>query len=224
MTQRPDLNDPERQLAVGHTARLAQPSLATLFAIDERLGGIVARTRETTIGLMRLVWWREALTALDHAAPPAEPLLAAAAALRPDGVSGAEIAAMVEGWEALIDDPELGAETLALHAEERGGRLFALAGRVIGVEAPRIHAAGQGWALADLARHVSDPAQADRVLAVARPILEKAVPGRWPRALRPLGMLAVLAREDTRRGAAALRPPVSRGRLLRVMLHQMSGR
>jgi phytoene synthase len=222
--KRPDLADPERQLAVGHAPRLAQESLATLFAIDERLGSIVARTREATIGLMRLVWWRDALTALDHAAPPAEPLLAAAAALRPDGVAGAEIAAMVEGWEALIDDPELDEQTLALHAGERGGRLFVLAGRVIGVEAARLHEAGQGWALANLARHVSDPAQADRILETARPILEKAIPGRWPHALRPLGMLAVLAREDARRGAAALRPPASRGRLLRVMLHQTFGR
>src|SRR5262249_40968192 len=130
MIQRPDLVDPERQLAVAHAPRLAQESLGTLFAIDERLGGIVARTREPSIALMRLVWWRDALVALDQAPRPAEPLLAAAAALRPDHVAGTEIAAMVEGWEALIDDPDLGAETLELHARERGARLFELAGRV----------------------------------------------------------------------------------------------
>jgi len=219
-----ELADPERQLAVGHASRLAQESLATLFAIDERLGGIVARTRETTIGLMRLVWWREALTALDHAPPPAEPLLAAAAALRPDNVAGAELAALVEGWEALIDDPQFGPETLALHARERGARLFMLSGRVLGIEAEWLGDAGAGWALVDLARHASDGHGVDAILEAARADLERSCSRRWPRALRPLGMLAMLARRDARRGAKSFAPPASRGRLLRVMVHQWTGR
>ncbi len=223
MIKHSELADPERQLAVGHASRFAQESLATLFAIDERLGGIVARTREPSIGLMRLVWWRDALIALDHAPPPAEPLLAAAVALRPDQVSGTEIAAMVEGWEALIDDPELSEETLALHARERGARLFGLAGRVLGIEAEWLGDAGAGWALVDLARHVSEGHRVDAILAAAKPELERAVARRWPRTLRPLGMLAVLARRDARRGKV-LGTPASRGRLLRVMLHQWTGR
>ncbi len=223
MAKHSELADPERQLAVAHASRFAQESLATLFAIDERLGGIVARTREPSIGLMRLIWWREALIALDQAPPPAEPLLAAAAALRPDQVSGAEIAAMVEGWEALIDDPELTTETLALHARERGARLFALAGRVLGIEMDWLGDAGAGWALVDLARHVSEAHRTEAILAAARPELERAVGRRWPRTLRPLGMLAVLARRDARRGKVTGKP-ASRGRLLRVMVHQWTGR
>ncbi len=110
----------------------ARDSLATLFALDERLGEIVARARDPAIGLMRLVWWRDALAALDSRPPPAEPLLAAACALRPDRIAGGELAAMAEGWEVLLDDPEIGAEAAASHARERGGRLFRLAGRVLG--------------------------------------------------------------------------------------------
>jgi len=76
----------------------------------------------------------------------------------------------------------------------------------------------------DLARHVSERGQAGRILEAARPMLEKSSLRHWPRRLRPLGMLAVLARRDARRGAAALGAPASRGRLLRVFLHQMTGR
>lgn len=217
-----DIAHPERALAVHHASRLSQESLATLFAIDERLAGIVARTRETTIGLMRLVWWRDALAALDQAPPPAEPLLAAAAALRPDRVSGAELSAMVEGWEALLDDPEMGGETLAIHAKARGAGLFRLAGRVLGAEPAWLADAGEGWALADLARHMSDPSKSGAILEAARMPLESV--RAWPRRLRPLGMLTVLAREDVRRGVDALRQPGSRGRMLRVLIHQISGR
>lgn len=224
MIKHSELADPERQLAVAHSSRLAQESLATLFAIDERLGSIVARAKEPTIGLMRLVWWREALVALDSAPPPAEPLLAAAAALRPDSIAGAELAAMVEGWEVLIDDPECGPEALVKHGRERGARLFALAGRVLGGEAAWIAQAGEGWALVDLARHMSEAKRIDAILEAAREPLERVGGRRWPRALRPLGMLAVLARRDARRGAAMLQAPASRGRLLRVMLHQWTGR
>jgi phytoene synthase len=224
MNMRPDLTHPERQLAVHHAPRMTQESLATLFAIDERLGGIVARTRETTIGLMRLVWWRDALAALDSAPPPAEPLLAAAAALRPDRISGAELSTMVEGWEALLDDPEFGPDTLQIHAHARGARLFTLAGRVLGIEAMRLAEAGEGWALADLARHLSDPTQSDRILEAARGPLERSTAGHWPHRLRSLGMLAVLARSDVRRTADTLRPIGSRMRMLRVLAHQLTGR
>jgi 15-cis-phytoene synthase len=217
------LTHPERQLAIAHAPRLSRESLATLLALDERFAQIVARAKEPAIGLMRLTWWRDALAALDKAPPPGEPLLHAAAALRPDRVSGADIAAMTEGWEALLDDPDLSGETLHIHARARGARLFRLGARVLGDEQDRFAAAGEGWALADLARW--RPEQADLLHEAAAPLLAKAFGGgRWPGAVRPLGMLVVLAREDVRRGAEQLRPPASRGRLMRMLLHRWTGR
>ena len=195
-----------------------RPALAALFALDERLGGIVARTRESAIGLMRLVWWRDALDALDGAPPPAEPLLAALAAC---GLNGAAMAAMTAGWEALLDDPDLGDETLAIHARERGGRLFALAGALIGAapgDAARLDRAGRGWALADLARHLGRPDRTAAARDAARAAL--ADTARWPRPLRPLGQLAVLARADV--GGPAPLPP--RRRVLRALGMQLTGR
>jgi 15-cis-phytoene synthase len=214
---------PELRLAVAYARQVKWIELAILLALDERLSGVVTRTTEPMIGLMRLVWWRDALVALDAKEPPAEPLLQAAATLRPAGISGADLAAMVEGWEALLDDPESGPETMAAHGRDRGGRLFQLAARLIGAEDPRLAGAGAGWAMLDRARHAGSLAEAQGWIEAARQPLA-ATGGRWSRALRPLGMLAALARQDVARGAERLRPPGDRGRLLRILAHQLTGR
>ena len=217
---------PERELAVAYARRTVRQSLSTLFALDERLGTIVARAREPGIGMIRLLWWRDALIALDTAPPPAEPLLAAAAALRPDRIAGSELAAMADGWEVLFDDPDLGIETAMTHAQQRGAELFTLIGRVLGpgAQLSRLASAGEGWALADLARHYAPPERRQPLLGAAQAPLESAMLTPWPVSLRPLGMLAALALQDVRRGADALRPPASSARLLRVLAHRWTGR
>lgn len=226
MTEPFELADPERTLAVAYAPPSVRSALSTLFAIDERLGGIVARTTEPAIGLMRLVWWRDSLEALDVKSPPAEPLLAAAAAtLLPRGIDGAMLAAMTAGWEILIDDPLLEPESVDVHAAVRGRGLLAMAARLLGAdrtESPRIDAAGELWARADLARHLTGDDRAGAILESARPWSAPAS-GRWPKPLRPVGILSVLAAEDVARGIGRLRPAASRGRLLRVLRHQLTG-
>jgi phytoene synthase len=217
------LDHPERRLAVAHAHGAARAALATLFAVDERLGGIVARAKEPHIAMMRLVWWRDALAALDEAPPPAEPLLAAAAALRPDRLAGHELAALAEGWEPVLDDATLTEDTVAMHARLRGAGLFGLAGRVLGGGDERLVDAGEGWALADLARNFAPAGRADALLEQARVPLERAMARRWPAALRPLGMLTALALQDARQGAQALRPPASPMRLVRLLAHRWTG-
>jgi phytoene synthase len=218
-------HDPERRLAVGYAPPAARAALAALFALDERLGGIVARTGEPTIGLMRLIWWRDALAALAIAPPPSEPLLIAAAEIVGRGIPANDLAAMVEGWEALIDDPALDEETVALHARVRGGGLFALAGAILGVDgSERLAIAGEGWARVDLARHFQNEERAAAILASARTPLAEAMKGVWPRPLRPIAQLAALAFDDARRGARHWRVPASPLRLLRILRVQTIGR
>jgi phytoene synthase len=212
--------DSDRLVALGYVPGAVRPAMAALFALDERLGGIVARAREPTIGLMRLVWWRDALDRLDRAAPPAEPLLAA---LAESGMAGAALAAMTAGWEALLDDPDLGDATVATHAQQRGGRLFTLAGDLLGAaptDVSRLAPAGAGWALADLARHLDRPERAAAIRDAARTMLAPAMATRWPRRLRPLGQLAALAMADAR----GTRPLGPRRRVLRAFGHQLGGR
>jgi len=222
----PPLDTPvsEWRIALGHAPSAVREPLTVLFALDARLGGIVSRAREPGIALMRLVWWRDALAALDDAPPPAEPLLIAVAALRGRGVTGGDLAAMAEGWEVLLDDADLGADSAALHARERGGRLFALGGRLLGDADARLVDAGEGWALADIARYFAPPARRGALLDLARAPLDRAMATRWPARLRPLGMLGALALQDVRRGGEALLPPASRRRLIRLLWHRWSGR
>jgi phytoene synthase len=221
------LQHPERSLAIGYAPADLRAPLATLFALDERLAGIVARANEPMIGLMRLIWWRDALARLGTAPPPAEPLLVAAADLAALGVTGAALADMVAGWEALIDDPALGEEAAEAHARGRGTGLFRLAGTILSAT-PEQHArlalAGEGWARVDLARHIGDKDRAAAILASARMPLEAAMKSGWPRPLRPLAQLAMLALDDVRRGVGRWRAPASPARLLRVLRFQTIGR
>jgi phytoene synthase len=99
-----------------------------------------------------------------------------------------------------------------------------LVARVLGETSIALDPAGKGWALADLARQTRDPMKAEMLLDLTRPLLDAAFSKSWPGRLRALGMLAALAREDARRGADALRPPASRARLVRLLLHRWTGR
>jgi phytoene synthase len=214
---------PEVRIALGFVPARLSGNASCLFELDARLGDIVGRAREPGIALIRLVWWRDALAALDHAPPPAEPLLAAAAVLREIGIAGGPLAAMAEGWEPLLDDPDVAPETAARHACERGARLFGLVGRALGMDDDRLSSAGEGWALADLGRRFVPRARADALFDLARAPLERAMATRWPAKLRPLGMLTALALQDARRGADALPTPASPPRLVRLLAHRWTG-
>jgi phytoene synthase len=210
---------PERALAVAYAPPAARRGLATLFALDERLERLALHTAEPTLAMIRLAWWRDQLAELAGGPPPADPLLLAARDL---GLDDATLAGVAEGWEALLEDPDWSPDTVESFARQRGAGMFRLAGTLLGARAEeqaRLEAAGMLWARADLAR-MGD--QAERV-ARAWAGAAAAADGRWRRPLRSLGMLAVLAEEDRRR-APALRPLASRGRLLRLFAHQLTGR
>ena len=209
----------ERALALGYAPAAARAGLAALFALDATLGGILKTTREPVVGQMRLTWWYEALGRLDSAPPPAEPVLRALASAVVPRVAGSALARIAEGWEALLELP-LDDAAVGRFAEGRGGALFAAAARILEVEDPRIGAAGEGWALADLAGRLSDPARASLIATRARARLDVALTGRWPRRARALGALAVLARADV---APTRRPPGSPARVGRLLLHRLVG-
>uniref|UniRef100_UPI0035CB8D7D squalene/phytoene synthase family protein n=1 Tax=uncultured Sphingomonas sp. TaxID=158754 RepID=UPI0035CB8D7D len=151
--------EPERDLAIGYAPVAARAALVALFALDDTLAQILRTTRDPLVGQMRLTWWHGALSALDTAAPPAQPVLQAlATTVLPHGVTGEHLAGMIDGWEALLEPEPLNDAALSGHARARGGLLFGAASRVLGcAAADPVAAAGEGWALADLARHVRDP-------------------------------------------------------------------
>nr|WP_299910741.1 squalene/phytoene synthase family protein [Sphingomonas bacterium] len=219
------MRDPELDLALHYAPRAALPGMAALFALDESLARILRTTREPMVGQMRLTWWHEALSRLDTVPPPAEPVLQALAEhVIPRGVAGARLAGMIDGWEELLE-PEIDGEAIGRHAAGRGGTLFEIAGEVLGA-APTdpLTFAGTGWALADLARHLSDSPAAERALALAASPLARATGARWSRAARPLGALAHIARMNLRVPADQPLPIGAPGRVARLLLHRLTGR
>ena len=213
--------DPERQLALAYVAASRRAALETLWRLDVTLGSVLVTGREPLISQVRLAWWREALEKLDRERPPAEPMLEAAARdLLPAGLTGAELAGMEQGWATLLAPEPLSPEDLARYAGERGGRLFKLSGRLLGGEHPALSAAGEAWSLVDLARRSGRGAEARAALDAAA---RRPTGGSWPSYLRPLGMLAALARRD----AARRLPLEAQGspiRMLRMLRHRLTGR
>jgi len=188
-------DNPLRVLALSYIPAEAREGVRALFALDAALGNVVRTTREPMVGRMRLAWWREALERLDNASPPGEPVLRALAdhVLR-QGVTGAQLARLTTGWEWLLEAP-LDLTALRMHAALRG-EIFDMAGRLCGQpDTRRLALEGRGWVFADLAVNLSDADLKKRVRRKAD-LLLRARGRSWPRRLRGLGALVLLARAD----------------------------
>ena len=219
-------NDPELELAFSYARAGFRSGLAALFALDATLANILRTTREPIVGQMRLTWWHEALSRLDGAAPPAEPVLQALARdVVPRGISGARLAGMIDGWEELLDAEALDDAAIGRHADARGSALFAMAGEMLGTpDTDPVVLAGKGWALADLGRHLSDRLIAERALGLAAAPLAEAGAMRWSRTGRPLGALAQIARMNLAVPLDRSLPVGAPRRVGRLLLHRLWGR
>jgi 15-cis-phytoene synthase len=224
MTGAPERN-PEYALALSYAPRSGAAALEALFALDEALAQLLRTTREPALGQLRLAWWREALARLDSEPAPAEPVLQALAReALPKGVRGASLVPIVHGWEVLIEEEALDRDALRRFGEGRG-ELFVVAGAAIGAASnDPLAAAGQGWALLDLARHLRAPAEAAEARDLAAPLLEEAVSRRWSRNGRALGALAHLARLDLRLPHGGEPPIGAPHRVARLLWHRLTGK
>lgn len=200
-------------------------ALSALLALDDRLANLVQTTSQPALGQLRLAWWREALARLDTQPPPEEPVLQGlAASVLPLGISGESLVPIVHGWEVLVEEAELDRDALRRFGEGRG-QLFAVAGAAMGASAgDPLAAAGQGWALADLTRHLRAAAEAAEARAMASSLLDQATATRWSRNGRALGALAHLARFDLR-ATEGSEPPIGAPRRVgRLLWHRITGR
>jgi phytoene synthase len=214
--------DRDRLLALSYISAKARPGVEALWQLDAALAAVLTSRRDPLISQIKLAWWRDALEQLDGGRPPAEPALEAVAAhVLPRGVTGKELSEMETGWTLLLTPDPLSADELDRFAAARGGLLFRYAARLLGGEASvDAGAGGEAWALIDLARHSGSEVDAEAAVAAAASRRW----GRWPSALRPLGMLAVLAHRDAEPGRPRWEEPGAPGRMLRMLRHRLTGR
>jgi len=209
--------DADRRLALAYVPAASRPALAALWRLDVTLGAVLAGRRDRQIGRIRLAWWREALARLDREPAPPEPVLRGIAAY---ALPAAELAGMTDGWEVLLAEGPPSAAALEAYAAARGGALFRHSARLLGGPDFPVEGAGRLWALADLARRSADPGEARAALAAASRHVEDS---KWPRPLRPLGMLAALARRDLARGPDRRERPGAPARMIRMLRHRLTG-
>jgi phytoene synthase len=213
--------DPERRLALAYVRTDLRPAMEALWNLDLALGSVLTTGREEMISRIRLAWWRESLEKLDAMPAPAEPVLQAVAAhVLPRGITGAELAAIEQGWARLLPSEPLTPENLSAYAGDRGERLFRCSARLLGGPEDLAAPGGGLWALVDLARRTADSVEVGKILDQARSM---PVPDRWPRDLRPLGMLAMLARRDAARPGGGWEAQGSPLRIIRMVRHRLTG-
>ncbi len=217
--------DRDRYLATLYAPVAVRPALFALHALDLELAKVVATTTEPMLGEIRLAWWRESLTKLDTAPPPAQPVLAALAThALPLGVKGQALEPMEDAFLALLLEERLAGRALDDHLDRRGGTLFGACATALGVAQASARALGRVWALGQLVRPgikapPVDPDDARRI-AAAPPPAKLAPP------LRPLAALAGFAAADVARALGSRRPatPGSAGRQARLLWRVATGR
>jgi len=182
-----------QRLALAYAPSRLRDRWRTLLAFDHQLAQTVAQAREPLLKQMRLAWWRDTL------ASPASRDLRRTELVRDFADDLEVLGASVDGWEELTAPPPLSADALVRYASGRAGPFLALAAAGRTSASDGVRAAAMLWALGDFAAHASDPDE--RRLAAE---CAGASPGRLPREMRPLAVLAVLAHRALVRGTGGL--------------------
>ncbi|WP_129523553.1 hypothetical protein [Pelagerythrobacter rhizovicinus] len=195
-----DLLPLPQRLALNYAPARIRAQTAALFALDARLGELVAKANEPLLAQLRLAWWRDELGKPQPGRARGDPVLDS---LELWGGEEHALIGLVDGWEQLVGDAPLPGAALEAFAAARAEAFAALA-RLAGEARAEANArdAGRDWALADLAARVSDEHERRTALRLAGEG-ERRVP-RLPRVLRPLAVLRGLAHRASARGGAPL--------------------
>lgn len=202
---------PPQRLALTYATARTRKATAGLFALDARMAAILRSRREPMAAQLRLAWWRDTLAMPAAEWPGGEPVLDVLRSWRePSG-----LAVLAEGWEALLAE-NLAPTVIAEFVGARGQACACLARELGALAIDDAKAAGEVWALADLAAHISDGAEKRTVIEYG---LGRLPPPRLPASLRPLAILAGLGAVSLERGGAPLLDgPLAMFRALRIGL------
>jgi phytoene synthase len=192
----------DRDLVRLHWPDSRRAAFDVALELDDRLADIALGAAQPALAAIKLAWWRDQLAALETQPPPPEPLLLRVVSdLMVAGVTGADCAALAEGWARVVEEEPRPAA--------RGTAMFALLGGLLGVsEVP----GGEAFSRADLARRSGNAEWLRKLPATTS-----------PRPLRPITCLDALGRRD----AARFWPPepeATPGRSWTLIRHRLTGR
>lgn len=203
---------PEQILALAFCRHDLREPYGLLLRFDRGLARAMPHLGSPIVGQVRLAWWREQILSLSGSGAPDPVLDGLGEMIGTHPAARAGLAALADGWEALLADPDLSGDRLLEFAKARGGSLFRVACIISGGEAGEpADRAGTIWALVDFARHCSDRELAARALAIAGEF--RGAPRELPRALRPFAILAHFAERDAAGGLERMPRPGSPRRI-----------
>lgn len=192
---------PEIAVALGYARPTERPVFAAILQFDRALGSAVGQASEMLVGQLRLAWWRDALMTNAEHMPRGNPILDEL--VRALGPALPQLVPLVDGWEALLVAQPLDEAALGAHTDGRISAWLATS-RVIGPcdDLDAVANAARLWSLADLAANLSDPVERTRVVEFAMRYVR--LPARLSASMRPLAVLAELARRAITQGGAPL--------------------
>ena len=124
---------PEQILALAFGPNNLREPQSSLLRFDAFLGKTVRLAREPLLGQIRLGWWREQIGLLPMPKPGPDPMLGTLEDLvRDHHVATADLHALVNAWETLLDEMPLIDSTLIAKARARGVAVFRLASAIAG--------------------------------------------------------------------------------------------
>jgi len=192
-----------------------QGALFALYAFNQELARVRESVKEPLVGLMRLQWWRDALSEIDEGRPRAHAVIRPLAqAIAAHGLERGMLERLVETRERdMANEPPADLAALLDYAEGSSGVLALQALKVLGQPGPAAEEAacdlGIAWALIGIARAVPFHAAKRRLYLPADLMAAAGLsPGRLfekgsSPALRPV--VEALAEEARRRLAAVRR-------------------
>lgn len=198
------------EIAVAYSPRDIRDKLSTFFALDRRLGQIVAQTSEPMLGQLRLAWWRDVLAQEPNSRPQGDVVLDAIGTYWHDGEDC--LRSLVDGWEHMLTEGALTEEEARLCTAGRTAPLIYLAGLPRSLELEQsIRGAAWRWSLADLASRTSREDEKSLLLSLGLHKIEEDL--ALPKQFRGLAVLGALARRSLKRGGR----PIMEGRLAALL-------
>lgn len=182
---------PGQRLALAYAPKAARDATLGVLALDSRLAAILRRRGEPVLAQMRLAWWRDVLGKNKDHWPRGEAVLA----LLREWRDPAALIPLVNGWESLLAQS---LDTIVIDEFARGrATAFGQLAAELGVASAPAEACATWWTLGDLAANLREDDERAAVLHAAA-----ALPPcpTLPRALRPLAVLAALAKRSLSRG------------------------